>query len=72
MLASLAMGCGNSERSAEGGPAVGDGNVEKGSGDEISPQLEMDTSERAFEVDTISSPPDESDGKIDAGSSDNP
>ena len=54
---SLAMACGGSSDRAENqDEAAADESVDPGAGEEISPQLELDSSDRRFEVDTVSSP----------------
>lgn len=56
VLVSMAMACGdNSDRSTDR-EAAAEEDVEIGSGEEISPQLELDSAgDTRFEVDTISS-----------------
>ena len=51
-LASVAVACGGGSDSRE---AAADDDVEIGSGEEISPQLELDSTDARFEVDSISS-----------------
>lgn len=57
LMGSLALACGNSDRSTENEAAAED-DVEVGSGEEISPQLELDSADNRFEVDSISSADD--------------
>lgn len=57
LMGSLALACGNSERSTEN-EAAAEEDVEVGSGEEISPQLELDSADNRFEVDSISSADD--------------
>ena len=57
LMGSLALACGNSERSTEN-EAAAEEDVEMGSGEEISPQLELDSADNRFEVDSISSADD--------------
>lgn len=54
----LGMACsGNSERAESDNTEVeAEENVDVGAGEDISPQLELDSSEQRFEVDTVSSP----------------
>ena len=50
---SLTMACGNG--SDGNNEAAADEDVDIGAGEEISPQLELDSSDTRFEVDTLSS-----------------
>lgn len=54
LIGSLALACGNSDRGTER-EAAAEEDIEAGSGEEISPQLELDSAENRFEVDSISS-----------------
>ena len=54
LLGSLAMACGDASDRSEGRETAADEDVEIGSGETISPQLDLDSADR-FEVDTISS-----------------
>ena len=54
LMGALALACGNSDRSTEN-EAAAEEDVEVGSGEEISPQLELDSADNRFEVDSISS-----------------
>lgn len=51
----LVMGCGDGSGRSESSEAAADEDVGIGSGEVISPQLELDSSDTRFEVDTISS-----------------
>ena len=51
LIGSLAMACGDGSGRQE---ATADEDVEIGSGEEINPQLELDSTDARFEVDTIS------------------
>ena len=56
LFTSLAMACGDSSNRSTDREAATEEDVEIGSGEEISPQLELDSAEDTrFEVDTISS-----------------
>ena len=56
LFASLAMACGDSSNRSTDREAAAEEDVEIGSGEEISPQLELDSAEDTrFDVDTISS-----------------
>ena len=54
------MACGGNSDSAENAEsnkeAAAEENVDIGAGEDISPQLELDSNDRTFEVDTVSSP----------------
>ena len=52
LLGSLAMACGDGSGRQE---AAADEDVEIGSGEAISPQLELDSTDTRFDVDTVSS-----------------
>jgi hypothetical protein len=55
-FASLAMACGDGSGSNnESREAAAEEGVDAGSGEEISPQLELDSTETRFEVDSLSS-----------------
>ena len=63
MLACVALACGDSNRSdnddrdrSKDREAAAEEDVDIGAGEEISPQLELDSAENRFKVDTISSP----------------
>ena len=59
IVGSLAMACGDGTDRASGNrEAAAEEDVEIGSGEAVSPQLELDSSDSRFEVDTISSPSD--------------
>lgn len=53
---SLAMACGDRADRAQEGEAAVDEKVDVGAGEDISPQLELDSADSRFEVDTVSSP----------------
>lgn len=55
LIGSLAIACGNGSEKSSDREAAAEEDVEIGSGSEISPQLELDSSDARFEVDTISS-----------------
>ena len=55
LCASLVMACGDGNDKSTGREAAAEEDVEIGSGEEISPQLELDSADSRFEVDTISS-----------------
>lgn len=54
LFAAMAMACGDGSNRAEDREAASE-EVDVGSGDEISPQLDLDSTETRFEVDSISS-----------------
>lgn len=54
LLGSLAMACGDASDRSEARETAADEDVEIGSGEAISPQLDLDSADR-FDVDTISS-----------------
>ena len=55
-FASLAMACGDgSGSSRDGNEAAAEEDVDVGSVEEISPQLELDSTETRFDVDSLSS-----------------
>lgn len=59
LVGSLAMACGNgSDRADANREAATEEDVKIGSGEEISPQLELDSTDARFEVDSISSAQD--------------
>lgn len=58
LIGSLAMACGNGSERADNRKAATDEEIEMGSGAEINPQLELDSSDTRFEVDSISSSQD--------------
>lgn len=54
LVGSLAMACGDASDRSEGRETAAEDDVEIGSGEATSPQLDLDSADR-FEVDTISS-----------------
>lgn len=56
LVASFAMACNSGSEKSSDREAAADEDVEIGSGAEINPQLELDSGDARFEVDTISSP----------------
>ena len=54
LFAAMVMACGDGSNRAEDREAAAE-EVDVGSGEEISPQLELDSTETRFEVDSISS-----------------
>ena len=67
ILVVVAMACGDSSTRSEDREAGTEEETDIGSGEEISPQLELDSTDERFEVDSISSSQDaekESDGSF--------
>lgn len=56
LAAALVMACGDGPGGSQEREAAATEDADMGAGEEISPQLELDSSETRFEVDTISSP----------------
>ncbi|MDQ2656389.1 MAG: hypothetical protein M3Y60_03130, partial [Bacteroidota bacterium] len=54
-MMALAMACGDSSTQSEGREAATEDETDIGAGEEISPQLELDSTKERFEVDSISS-----------------
>lgn len=54
-LAAVAIACGDGSNKAEDREAAADEEVDAGAGEEISPQLELDSTDSRFKVDSVSS-----------------
>ena len=54
-LAAVAIACGDGANRAEDREAAAEEEVDAGAGEEISPQLDLDSADSRFKVDTVSS-----------------